>query len=360
MVVFMNSLSPFTEVQLTLRNDPLKRSFCKDSEVILSGYEEVIPEISLEKSIALSRASAQYYVDSLGTPRNGVEIALQQDGFVFAEANSSVETKVSDNPDGVQLYKPIYSADEKAAMLKAYRLRPHIPVPDLLTKKVELSPLQFEVLYGLLCGNGYITETKGSKGWEYRFHYYDSIEKTAFVEYVFHIFSNICGDAPCIIPNDRYPGGGIGFSTLSASCFEPFYKEFYPDYEKSDEEDRYSHCFYPKNGVILDGDRYPPNNMDDLLTPRALAFWFMGHGISGIPDEDGFKPYGFLCPGHESGSIDGLVEALEYRLNIQTNNTESDLFPTARDYVLEIAPCSYLRFKRIMLHFIHPSLLYLL
>jgi len=357
----MNSLLPFKEVQLTLRNDPLKRSFCQDSEVSLSGYEEVIPEISLARSIELSRASAQSYVDSLVTPGHGVEIALQKDGFVFAEANPSVETRVSDNPDGVQRYKPEYSADEKLAMMKAYRPRPHIRVPDLLTKKVELSPLQFEVLYGLLCGSAYITETKGANGFEYRFHYYDSIEKTAFVEYVFKIFSNICADAPCILPTERYPGGGIGFSTISASCFESLYKEFYPHYYDSDEEDRYSHDFYPEGSVILSGDRYAPSNMDDLLTPRALAFWFMsGHGISGIPDEHGFKPYGFLCPGHEYGSMDGLVESLECRLNIQTNSAESDLFPTAMDRFFEIASCSHLRFKRIMLHFIHPSLLYLL
>jgi len=355
--------------QLSLRNDSLTRSFCSSVEqkpILFPRRDtvEFVQDLSKESSIALSKAAAQYYTSLPRTPLHGVETPLHQDGFIYVEANPDMATPYFDNPEGTQGYEPELTLEEKDLRMKAYRPRPHGPSSTLSPEEITLSPVQQEVLYGLLCGSGSITETKGENGFEYHFSYYDPIEKAPFVESVFKIFSNLCDAAPFVVPNERYPGGGIGFTTIKHSCFEDFYYKFYPVSPEEDDEDRYGHCFEPDNTVILDGERFCPNYMrPDLFTPRALAYWYMSHGVLGKPDESGFKDYGFHCPGHESGSCGEMADEFYYIFNLMSPPTSGPDNSMANfwykyNYVITIAPCDRLRFKRMILNSIHPSLRY--
>jgi len=163
MTVFTHTFSSIsTEL---LQKDSFKRSFCpsvEESDIIFDGSEETIPAISVERSIALSNANTQYFVDSGVAPWNGVKVLSSKGTLIYSETDPSRETHRSLMRN---LYYPEYSLDQQASMIKAYRP----PSPTKPFNSV-VRPDQADVLHGLLRGPGFVQYSLSKKG-PYIFNY---------------------------------------------------------------------------------------------------------------------------------------------------------------------------------------------
>lgn len=135
-----------------------------------------------------------------------------------------------------------------ATITKGERI--HLQMPPMTEK-------QQEVLLGSLLGDASISPTSPGSA---RLHEGHSLDQEAYLRWKAQIFS------PYLSPRGVYPhqkkskGGvmykGVSFLTHASPFFWPYYEKFYP------------------NG----GPKVFPPDLPDILTPRALAVWYMDDG----------------------------------------------------------------------------------
>ena len=119
-----------------------------------------------------------------------------------------------------------------------------------------LNDIQKEVLVGTLLGDATITKQKLKSNYNVKFE--QKYENKAYVSHLYEIFKDFVGTGPFL---REIKGGGaadrysLWFRTYRHSLFTEYYNIFY------------------KNGVKI-----VPLNLDQILTSRSLAYWFMDDG----------------------------------------------------------------------------------
>lgn len=336
----------------------------KGMDLFLKGSAETVPEISLEKSVALSRESLRC------SPLSPV----------YPEADPSLQTKNLKHLETLPGYKFSYSLEEKSRMLKAYCPR---PFPEAPAKKEHLfSDFQQDVIYGLLLGKAFISKTDEINGKEYRFNYVDSIDKAPFVEAIYQLLSHVCQTPPYILPEKDYPGGGIGFSTIHQTFFMDLWREFYNK---------------TLVGKTLVGKTLVPRHFSQNRSPRVRAYRFM-HASSTNPNftnksskkfllnlktsssakkslktnPSEFKIYRIVYDDSRLEEITSITKIIWTKMHIPVavdfcsnvvdkKNVDKTLVaenPLSQEKGTAIVFKDSLNFKRMLLHYIHPSLLY--
>ena len=134
-----------------------------------------------------------------------------------------------------------------------------------MEKKIKLSLLQKEVLFGVILGDAHL-ETQNNRI-TYRVKFEQSIKHKAYIEHLYDIFKDYVKTSPQLKvvkyatqdPNNKFLLGkettNIRFATVSSSTFTFFGKQFYKENKK----------------II-------PKLIHRWLTPRALAYWYMDDG----------------------------------------------------------------------------------
>ena len=146
-----------------------------------------------------------------------------------------------------------------------------------MEKKIKLSLLQKEVLFGVILGDAHL-ETQNNRI-TYRVKFSQSIKHTAYIEHLYNIFKDYVKTPPQLKlvkyktkeqTPDKTSGfvkgvekgliceketTNIRFTTISSNTFTFFGKQFYKEKKK----------------VI-------PKLIHRWLTPRALAYWYMDDG----------------------------------------------------------------------------------
>lgn len=134
-----------------------------------------------------------------------------------------------------------------------------------MEKKIKLSLLQKEVLFGVILGDAHL-ETQNNRI-TYRVKFEQSIKHKAYIEHLYDIFKDYVKTSPQLKivkyktkeENKslvfRQETTNIRFATISSSTFTFFGKQFYKNKKK----------------VI-------PKLIHRWLTPRALAYWYMDDG----------------------------------------------------------------------------------
>ena len=134
-----------------------------------------------------------------------------------------------------------------------------------MEKKIKLSLLQKEVLFGVLLGDAHL-ETQNNRI-TYRVKFEQSIKHKAYIEHLYDIFKDYVKTSPQLKvvkyatqdPNKKFllrkETTNIRFATVSSSTFTFFGKQFYKENKK----------------II-------PKLIHRWLTPRALAYWYMDDG----------------------------------------------------------------------------------
>lgn len=115
-----------------------------------------------------------------------------------------------------------------------------------------MNSLQQEILIGKLLGDGSISKVSEKTA---RFNIGQSIKQEDYVNYLYDIFKDMRGT-----PLRKQKSGGyttVYFNSLSSFELMDIYKLF-----------------------VNDGIKGVPQNIEELLTARGLAYWFMDDGTS--------------------------------------------------------------------------------
>ncbi len=123
-------------------------------------------------------------------------------------------------------------------------------------KHLKLLEKQREILVGLILGDGHL-ETQ-NKGRTYRLKVEQCIEHAGYVNHLHEIFKDWVNSPPRVRLRSGKDGMNcemIGFQTLSHASFRFYAQQFYSN-----------------------GKKKIPKMINKLLTPKALAYWFMDDG----------------------------------------------------------------------------------
>jgi LAGLIDADG DNA endonuclease family len=148
-----------------------------------------------------------------------------------------------------------------------------------------------------------------------------------YLLHLYLLFKNYCGTKPKITNRKLDSRTGkinsrIKFSTFALPCFNEFYDLFY-----------------------LNGKKMIPLNIEELLTPRSLAYWAMDDGSKII--------YGFYLhtPSYSIEEIEILINALYNKFDITSSLQKSE-------NIIYIKAKSMGRFKELVTPHFHKSMLY--
>jgi len=191
---------------------------------------------------------------------------------------------------------------------------------------VQLAPYQYSVIIGLLLSDGWVTfASKTSKN--ARLGFKQSLDKYAYVLFVFNILSHYCNSIPFLTTGIRAGNRfyGLEFRTRSMPCLTELYSLFYPHAVK-----------------IIPLDIY------NMLTPVALAHMIMGDGS--------VKLYGLIiCT--DSYTVQDVVRfinvlMIRYRLECTLR------FHSTTQPIIYISQSSMPSLLNIVSPFMHSSMLY--
>ena len=157
---------------------------------------------------------------------------------------------------------------------------------------LELNADLKEIIIGLMLGD--LFAEKRNPNSNTRLQFKQSIKNKVYIEHLYSIFKDYCNSEPKITTSiDQRPGKkdlniSIKFWTQSLPCFNQFRELFYDEL----------------------GTKYIPSNLDELITPRSLAYWAMDDGYK---SSNGF----YFC--NESYSLEDnkkLVKILKNKFNL--------------------------------------------
>lgn len=136
-----------------------------------------------------------------------------------------------------------------------------------------------DIIIGLLLGD--LSAEKPNKNCNTRLQFKQSLINKEYILHLYSLFQEFCGTQPLnmsyfdsrVNKNKKY--NSIKFQTLSLPCFNVYRELFYNS----------------------EGKKILPNNIEQLLTPKGLAYWFM---------DDGYKAEKGLYICTESYSLDEI------------------------------------------------------
>lgn len=191
---------------------------------------------------------------------------------------------------------------------------------------IHLPPYQYSVIVGLLLSDGWLSLSESRTLKNARLDFRQSINKSAYVWFVFNCLNHYCSRYPysyASIRNDK-PHYNLTITTRALPCFTELY-----------------YLFYNKGKKII------PHNIYDLLTPVALAHLIMGDGTA---LSSGFG----ICT--DSFSIKDVVKLLnvliiKYNFNCVLHNDRGR-------YRIYINKSSMPQLIKIVLPHMIPSMMY--
>jgi len=156
-----------------------------------------------------------------------------------------------------------------------------------------LTPVLQDIIIGSMIGD--LTAERRNIRSNTSLHFKQSIINRLYVEHLYSLFQDYCGSPPKTLsrfdnrPDKMKEYGAIKFVTLSLPCFNV-----------------YRELFYNSEGQII-----LPENLEELLTARGLAYLIM---------DDGYKHRKALYISTESFSLDEnefLVKILKNKFNLE-------------------------------------------
>jgi len=215
----------------------------------------------------------------------------------------------------------------------------------LQNKKPSLSQEQKDVIIGILIADGSLEKRKPNHNTRLR------IDQTypgqqAYVKFLYNLFKPLCGKEPVIFVRkpDKRTGkvySSIAFKTYNLPCLNEFYTLFY---QNSGQLHSKGDMRFTK--IVL-------SNIQDLLTPMALAHWVMGDGFYTADKTV------ILCT--ESFSIDQiglLINALSTKFGITAGIQKRVSSSASIGWRIRISKKSMEKFSALILPYILPEFKY--
>lgn len=150
--------------------------------------------------------------------------------------------------------------------------------------KIKFTQEQLDVLVGTLLGDGWLE--KGKPHWKARYGFKQKQEQAVYVDHIYEILQNTVGTPPKKNRTDYQ------FKTKSLRNFDFYYNQFYPN-----------------------GKKAVPRNIHRMLTPRAIAYWFMDDGWNWNGNSNTFV---FSTDGFEEADVRRLSKLLNTKFGLNT------------------------------------------
>ena len=195
-----------------------------------------------------------------------------------------------------------------------------------LKSKLSLTPLQREVLIGLLLGDGCL-ETRNDR--TYRLKIEQSKAHRAYVDHLYHLFQSWVLTPPRIrqVISRGHASENMSFQTVSHSALR-----------------FYAHQFY------RDGRKQVPKLIHRWLTPRALSYWFMDEGSIKSRESKGIILNTQAFP---LADIERLIKCLQTKYELQAKTRKQ------RDECqIYISGSSYEKFSALVAPYVIPEMQY--
>lgn len=204
------------------------------------------------------------------------------------------------------------------------------------TISLSLSKIQREVLVGTLLGDASMPLDRGRPG--LRVQFAQTIARENYIWHLYDIFQNFVGTPPRV---QNIRGGGA----RDRQCIR-FLTYRHPDFQFYDD------LFYPVDENKCRKKRVP-TNLHEVLTSRALAYWFMDDGTYTFNrSQNGKAPQRYYrfsthCFPLEDQKI--LIQALQDNFEIAATIQKDRSY-----YKLYIRSKSTKRFDNLIRPYIHP------
>lgn len=215
-------------------------------------------------------------------------------------------------------------------------------------ENLRLNEIQKEVIIGTLLGDA--SMSLGNNKPVYAIKFEQSIKNKSYIEHLFQIFEPFCLSLPVIRLINKQevnnPREAIYFKTIRHSSFIYYFNLFYKVQQQID----------PKTGLIsLTKKKRVPKNIHQLLTTRALAYWFMDDGT--YHNQKGnfevSKTYLFSTQSFEKHECLTLIKALKRNFDLKGELHKDKNY--WRIYILKES-CGHL--KQIIEPYIHTDFKY--
>jgi hypothetical protein len=175
-----------------------------------------------------------------------------------------------------------------------------------------------EALVGLMLGD--LHAEKKNLNSNTRLQFKQSDKNKDYIDHLYNLFKEFCGSAPKITtwfdnrPNRNKLYGSIKFSTFSLPCFNMFRDMFYD----------------------LSGVKFIPDNLEEFLTARSLAYWLMDDGYQSVV---GFY---FCTDSYSLEDIHKLANILRKKFDLEcgvhkhTNGHRLYIFSSSKGKLLQL------------------------
>lgn len=196
--------------------------------------------------------------------------------------------------------------------------------------EVELTQQQKEVIVGTMLGDASMERVKTNHNSRIAFQQ-TFPGHASYVTRLFIIFRNLVGQCPRIItrkPDIRTGNvySTLGFKSLTFPCLNTYYELFY------------------KQGV-----KTVPLNIEELLTPQALAYWIMDDGGKGTDGSMILHTRAYTL-----ADVKLLQQALYLNFKLETRLTEK----VPNQWVIVISAKQETSLKNVVLDYMCLSMLY--
>jgi len=183
---------------------------------------------------------------------------------------------------------------------------------------LKITPELDEIIIGSLLGD--LSCERRNKNSNTRLQFKQSTINELYVNHLYSLFKSYCGSKPITLsrfddrPNKMKEYSSIKFQTLSLPCFN-----------------KYRELFYNSEGV-----KFIPDNLEQLLTVKGLAYWIMDDGYKSV---QGFyiSSESFTLMEHEL-----LVKILKNKFDLNcnyhkhTNGYRIYIFSNSKDKLLSL------------------------
>lgn len=180
---------------------------------------------------------------------------------------------------------------------------------------------QRDIIVGTMLGDG----TMGYRGDKprYAMKFEQSMEHEEYIFHLFEVFRNYVGTGPRIRflsrNKDEIIPKSIWFRTFIVDEFKFYWDLFYGVSEVSPTERKILDSGEEKTGVDEQKKKLVkivPLNIEDFLTDRVLAYWFMDDGTFHVDIKDKVRSYTLNTQGFTSSDNVRLKDALKLKFNI--------------------------------------------
>lgn len=195
-----------------------------------------------------------------------------------------------------------------------------------------------------------------------------------YVEHLFELFKDYCGSNPnrrFIIDeiSQKKKLKSIAFKTYSLNLFKPYFDMFYTyetrivskEVDKNERDGKYPNGkpkFKKKKVTVLveeifNKKKIVPADIENLLTEKAIAYWFMDDGTFHDDTKSQIRSFLFSTQGFEKNEVQQLCDVLEKKFKISANVHKDTIY--WRIYILRKSTD---KFKNLIQKYIIPNFQY--